>query len=56
MAKLSKAEQIKSILEHIVEHCNKIFSLQERFGKNVSIFSSIPYLFFVLAECIFGIK
>jgi len=30
----------ESVLQHIVQHCEKIFALQERFGKNISIFLS----------------
>jgi len=28
----------QSILQHIVEHCQKIAALQERFGKDISVF------------------
>jgi hypothetical protein len=34
----------ESILRHIAQHCEKIFALQKRFGKDISIFlSDIAY-------------
>jgi len=34
----------ESILRHIMRHCEKISALQERFGKNISVFlSDIAY-------------